>query len=296
MTPNVPFARTVQPSGSIARFDEPVSSSALSPSNYAFLQKYIHAESGIVIDEDKHYLLEARLLPIVRQSQLESLDALSTRLASRASPSLAKLVIEAMTTNETLFFRDAVMFDALRKEVFPAMFDLLKGKRKLRIWSAAASSGQEAYSIAMMMLEMGRGKEEFEIIGTDISNQILERASQAKYVQFEVNRGLPTPYLMKYFNRSGLDWQLKDEVRNLVRYEQLDLRKNFRHLGNFDLILCRNVLIYFDTETKRPVVEALRACLAPHAILVLGCSETVINVHDGFRRNAIGNSTFYSLK
>jgi chemotaxis protein methyltransferase CheR len=283
MTPNLPLSQETQ-------------ASALSPSNYAFLQKYIHAESGIVIEADKHYLLEARLLPIVRESQLASLDALSARLAARASPSLARLVIEAMTTNETLFFRDSVMFEALRKEVLPAMFDLLKGQRKLRIWSAAASSGQEAYSIAMMMLEMGRSKEEFEILGTDISSQILERACQGKYVQFEVNRGLPTPYLMKYFSRSGLDWQLKEAVRNLVRFEQLDLRKDFRRLGDFDLVLCRNVLIYFDTETKRPIVEAIRARLSPHAVLVLGCAETVINVHDGFRRNAIGQSTFYALK
>ncbi len=296
MTPNAPLMQPVQPPGSQPG---PLASSnggTLSARNYAFLQKYIHAESGIVIDADKHYLLESRLMPIVRDSQLESLNALSVRLAARSSPSLAKLVIEAMTTNETLFFRDPAMFDTLSKHVFPAMFDRIKGTRKIRIWSAAASSGQEAYSIAMMMLEMGRNKTEFEILGTDISSQVLDRAREGKYVQFEVNRGLPTRLLMKYFSRSGLDWQLKEDVRSLVRFDHLDLRKDFRRLGSFDLILCRNVLIYFDTETKRPIVEAIRARLSPGAVLVLGCAETVINVHDGFRRTAIGQSTFYSLE
>jgi chemotaxis protein methyltransferase CheR len=267
----------------------------LSASNYAFLQKYIHAESGIVIEADKQYLLESRLLPIVRSNQLESLDALSIKLAARSSPALSRQVVEAMTTNETLFLRDPVMFDALRKHVLPELFDGLKGKRKLRIWSAAASTGQEAYSIAMTLLEMGRNKAEFEIVGTDLSSQVLDRARIGKYVQFEVNRGLPAPYLMKYFSRSGLEWQIKEEIRNLVRFEQLDLRRDFRFLGNFDLVLCRNVLIYFDTDTKRKIVDSLRALLSPGAVLVLGCAETVINIHDGFHRNAIGQSTFYSL-
>jgi len=270
-------------------------STALSAGNYAFLQKYIHAESGIVIEADKQYLLESRLLPLLRSNQIESLDALSVKLASRSSPALSRQVIEAMTTNETLFLRDPVMFDALRKHVLPELFERIKGKRKLRIWSAAASTGQEAYSIAMTLLEMGRNKGEFEIVGTDLSSQVLDRARIGKYVQFEVNRGLPAPYLMKYFSRSGLEWQIKEEIRNLVRFEQLDLRRDFRFLGNFDLVLCRNVLIYFDTETKRKIVDSLRALLSEGAVLVLGCAETVINIHDGFRRNAIGQSTFYSL-
>ncbi len=289
MTPNAPAGPGPAPVGSS-------NPGELSARNYAFLQKYIHAESGIVIDADKHYLLESRLMPIVRDNQLESLNALSVRLAAGGSSSLARLVIEAMTTNETLFFRDPAMFDALSKHVFPAMFDRIKGARKLRIWSAAASTGQEAYSIAMMMLEMGRNKAEFEILGTDISSQVLDRAREAKYVQFEVNRGLPTRLLMKYFTRNGLEWQLNEAVRSLVKFDQLDLRKDFRRLGNFDLILCRNVLIYFDTETKKPIVEAIRARLSPGAVVVLGCAETVINLHDGFRRNAIGQSTFYSLE
>jgi chemotaxis protein methyltransferase CheR len=147
----------------------------------------------------------------------------------------------------------------------------------------------------MMMLEMGKSKAEFEILGTDLSSQVLERARIGKYGQFEVNRGLPAPLLMKYFTRSGLEWQLKEDVRSLVRFDQLDLRRDFRSLGSFDLILCRNVLIYFDTETKRNIVNMVRTLLHPGAVLVLGCAETIINIHDGFQRKAIGQSTFYSL-
>jgi chemotaxis protein methyltransferase CheR len=165
----------------------------------------------------------------------------------------------------------------------------------LRIWSAAASSGQEAYSVAMMLLEMGMGRFDTEIVGTDLSSQVLDRAREAKYMQFEVGRGLPTRYLMKYFERKGLEWQVLSEVRNMVRFEQMDLRHSFTHLGRFDLILCRNVLIYFDTPTKTKIVSALRDLLTPGSQLVLGCAETVINLHAEFRRTSIGQSTFYSL-
>lgn len=271
------------------------SAATLSSKNYAFLQQYIHSESGIVIEGDKQYLLESRLMPILREHRIDSLDALSGLLASRSSASLSKLVIEAMTTNETLFFRDTAMFEALRKEVLPSLFERIHEKRRLRIWSAAASSGQEAYSLAMMLTEMGKSKSDVEILGTDLSSQVLDRAREGKYAQFEVNRGLPAVYLMKYFTRTGLDWRLKDEIRSMIRFEQLDLRRDFRFLGSFDLILCRNVLIYFDTQTKTKIVDRIRNLLSPGAMLVLGCAETVINVHSGFQRKAIGQSTFYFI-
>lgn len=265
----------------------------LSASNYAFLQRYIHAESGIVIEAGKQYLLEARLLPILREHNVGSLDALAGMLASKASSPLARLVIEAMTTNETLFFRDLAMFDALRLHVFPDLFESLGRSRKLRIWSAAASTGQEAYSIAMLLLEMGKTSKDVEILGTDLSTQVLARASEGRYPQFDVNRGLPASFLMKYFVRSGLEWQLQDQVRNMVRFEPLDLRRDFKFLGTFDLILCRNVLIYFDPATKTKIVDLMRTLLAPGAMLVLGCAETVLNIHGGFKRVPFGSSAFY---
>lgn len=265
----------------------------LSRSNYVILQRYIYAESGIVIEDDKQYLLEARLLPILREHNVESLDALAVRLMAKPASPLAQLVIEAMTTNETLFFRDAAMFDALRLHVFPALFAGLGRPRKLRIWSAAASTGQEAYSIAMLLLEMGKSSRDVEILGTDLSTQVLTRARVGRYPQFDVNRGLPASCLMKYFVRSGLDWQLQDQVRSMVRFEPLDLRRDFRALGAFDLILCRNVLIYFDTPTKTKIVDLMRSLLSPGAMLALGCAETVVNIHAGFKRVAFGTSAFY---
>ena len=281
----------------INRLAQPASGNAalLSPKNYAFLQQYIHSESGIVIDGDKQYLLESRLLPILREHRIDSLDALSGILASRSSAPLSKLVIEAMTTNETLFFRDTAMFDALKVGVFPSLFERTRGVRRLRIWSAASSSGQEAYSLAMMLTEMGKGRNEVEILGTDLSNQVLDRARQGKYAQFEVNRGLPGVYLTRYFTRSGLEWQLKEEVRSMVRFEQMDLRRDFSLLGSFDLILCRNVLIYFDAATKTKIIDRVKGLLHPGAVFVLGCAETIINVHSGFQRSVIGQSTFYSV-
>jgi chemotaxis protein methyltransferase CheR len=294
MTPNTPF---LPPAATLQTPLRPsaTAGASLSSHNYAFLQRYIHAGSGIVLEEDKQYLLESRLLPIIKQHSIGSLDELSVRLSEYDSAPLGKQVLEAMTTNETLFFRDPAVFEALRQQVLPALFDRIQGTRKLRIWSAAAASGQEAYSLAMMLLDMGKSRIDFEILGTDLSNQVLNRAREGKYVQFEVNRGMPAPMLLRYFTRSGLAWQIKDEVRQLVRFEQLDLRRDFRSLGTFDLVLCRNVLIYFDLQTKKEILGAIRGRLHPGSVLVLGCSETVINVHDGFERTVVNQSTFYTV-
>ncbi len=268
----------------------------LSDKNYAFLQQYIYSKSGIVVEADKRYLLESRLLPILREQRVESLDVLSTLLSTRAPGELSRLVIDAITTNETLFFRDSVMFESLKAHILPLLFNRVRSKRRVRIWSAASSSGQEAYSIAMMLLEMGESGASVELIGTDISYQVLERAREAKYLQFEVGRGLPTSYLLKYFNRSGIDWQLKEDVRHMVHFEHADLRQDLKYLGCFDLIFCRNVLIYFDAATKQRVLEQIRAMLNPEAgALVLGCAETTINIHDGFKRKVFGNTTVYTL-
>lgn len=275
---------------------EQTNASVLSARGYAFMQKYIHAETGIVIEADKQYLLECRLLPLIREQRIESLESLANILANKTSLVLQKLVAEAMTTNETLFFRDKALFDALRTQFLPSLFDKIAGTRKLRIWSAAASSGQEAYTLAMILLEMGKTKADVDIVGTDLSSQVLMRARQGKYVQFEVNRGLPAPFLMKYFIRSGMEWQIKDDVLGMARFEQLDLRRDLRHLGTFDLILCRNVLIYFDTETKTKILDRIRGLLYPAALLALGCAETVINVHDGFQRVSLNQSTFYTTR
>jgi chemotaxis protein methyltransferase CheR len=266
---------------------------AIGATNYQFLRQYIHRESGILLDDDKHYLLEARLLPLLQQSQLESLDALCDALRHGGSPPLRKQIVEAMTTHETLFFRDAAPFEALKAAVLPALLEQRKSARKLTFWSAAASSGQEAYSLAMMLLEMGLGTWNLQILATDLSEPILERARQGRYMQIEVNRGLPAQYLVKHFERHGLEWQLKDEVRRMVRFEQFDLRDSMRTKGPFDVIFCRNVLIYFDVETKKKILSELRGALFPGGHLVLGGSETTLNLDERFQRVPCGRTVFY---
>jgi chemotaxis protein methyltransferase CheR len=273
-----------------------VNAVAISAENYKYLQQEIYRESGIVLDDDKHYLLESRLTPVVREAKLASLDDLCIRLRSKAHPGLAQQVIEALTTNETLFFRDMAPFDALRKLIIPELLE--KKPARLAIWSAAASSGQEAYSLAMLLKELrptlpGLANLPVDILGTDLSEQILDRAREAKYVQFEVNRGLPAPYLVKYFQRVGLDWQLKEEIRNMARFRRFDLRQPMAALGKFDIVLCRNVLIYFDVETKIKILNQIYTVLNPGGYLLLGGAETVINLQDKFERVAIGTTAAY---
>ena len=271
---------------------------ALTRERYSFLQRYIQAESGIVLEADKQYLVESRLKPLLssevaRGLKIVTLDDLCHTLLARPSLELSRLVLDAMTTNETFFFRDAPLFEALQKSVLPDMFERVRGKRKVRIWSAASSSGQEAYSLAMVVRELGKGASDVDIVGTDLSTQVIERARQAKYVSFEVNRGLPPAYLQRYFTKSKTDWQVVDTVRSMVHFEPIDLRRSLAKIGKFDLILCRNVLIYFDTETKKKVVSSIRTLLTPGGLLALGCAETIININDGLHRHQVGASTFY---
>jgi len=262
--------------------------------NLRFLADYIYRESGIVLDEEKRYLLEARLTPILQKAQLDSFDALCTSLRTNGNL-LRKQVVEAMTTHETLFFRDSAPFDALKTEILPPLIEQRKALRKLTFWSAAASSGQEAYSLAMILLEMGLGDWNIQILGTDLSEQILSRAREGRYLQIEVNRGLPASFLVKYFERKGTEWQLREDVRRMVRFEKFDLRESMRTKGPFDVIFCRNVLIYFDVETKKKILGELRGALFTGGYLALGGAETTLNLDEKFHRVTIGKAVFYQV-
>lgn len=270
----------------------------LSRESYAFLQKFIRQETGIVIEDDKEYLLQSRLQPIMasniaKELKLNTLEMLVEKLASGTPSSLIQLVADGVTTNETFFFRDESVFESLRTEMLPSLFKQLDGMRKVRIWSAASSTGQEAYSIALLLSEMGKTRHDVEIVGTDISWRALERAKQGRYLQFEVSRGLLEDQVKKYFVKVGNEWQLKDEIRSMVHFEQADLRRDLRRLGRFDLIFCRNVLIYFDVETKRQIIGSLEPMLNEGGALVLGCAETVINLFDRLQRKQVAKATFY---
>ena len=268
---------------------------SITAENYAFLQQYIYRESGIVLEANKQYLLDARLTPVIKNAQLGTINDLCALLKATSPDPLKRAVVEAITTHETLFFRDQAAFEALKATILPQLKTLRSGKRRLSIWSAAASSGQEAYSIAMMLLELGVDSWYIDILGTDLSHQILNRARTGRFAQLEINRGLPAAYLAKYFKRQGLEWEVSDQVRRMVRFEAMDLRHIPASFGPFDLVLCRNVMIYFDMETKRKIVQAIRGTMTPGSVLLLGSAETLLNLDNTLERKVAGSAVYYQM-
>ena len=257
----------------------------MTPLDYDFLRKCLKERSGLVLSADKQYLVESRLLPVARKMGLGSLGNLVATLKDGNAGPLMTMVVEAMTINETYFFRDKTPFDNFRSTVLPALLAARRSPRTIRIWCAASSTGQEPYSLAIALKEMAGDVAgwRIELIATDLSNEVLEKARQGIYSQFEVQRGLPIQLLIKYFSQVGDMWQIAPEIRAMVRYQQLNLLADFSHLGVFDLVFCRNVLIYFDQEKKIDLLDRLRPITARDGYLVLGAAETVMGLTDGFR-------------
>ncbi len=268
----------------------------INPKNYKFLLEHVYTHSGLVLEGDKQYLFECRLAPIVRQLGLESIDDLCALIQSSRQPEVNHQVVEAMTTNETYFFRDPCHYDAIRTVLLPQLVKDRRDTRKLRFWSAASSTGQEAYSLAMLLIEAGLSDWNIQILGTDFCSQALERAQSGKYQQIEVNRGLPANLLIKHFRRSGTVWQLDDQVRRMVSFEIIDLRESMRALGPFDLVFCRNVMIYFDAKTKMNILKELHGTLFRGGWLLLGGIETAFGIEECFERLAVGNATVYAAR
>jgi chemotaxis protein methyltransferase CheR len=244
------------------------------------LCEYLRRNSGLVMEQSKKYLVDSRVMPIVRREKLSGLDELVALLMKGQSPKLAKDVIEAMTINETYFFRDKSPFDQFRSFMLPALLAARQNDKRLRIWSAAASTGQEAYSLAMILDEFAARAPgwKIEIVGTDLSEQVLEKARKGVYSQFEVQRGLPAPMLLRHFNQIGESWQLSDHIRSKVTFRPLNLLSDFTPLGRFDIIFCRNVLIYFDAVRKTDILARMTRCLAPDGYVILGASESLIGL------------------
>ena len=263
------------------------------PENYRFLQAHVYSEVGIVLESNKDYLFESRLAPIVKQFNLGSINALCELLIAKRNPEIGQQVVEAMTTNETYFFRDPAQYEAILTVLLPRLKEERQVTRKMRFWSAASSTGQEAYSLAMLMLEEGFKDWDIRILGTDFCSKVVERASLGKYQQIEVNRGLPAALLVKHFHRSGMEWQLGEAVQRMARFETIDLRKSMRTLGPFDLVFCRNVMIYFDNETKRKIMKELHSTLFRGGWLLLGGAESAFGLDEWFDRKAVGNITVY---
>jgi chemotaxis protein methyltransferase CheR len=265
----------------------------ISPENFRFLCDAIYKDSGIVLDESKHYLVEARLTPVVRTEGLEGLDSLCNLIRAVSGAKLRARVVEAMTTNETLFFRDVKPFDSLRDVIFPELFERKRAERRIRIWCAACSSGQEPYSIGMLWREAAPAGWDLQILATDLSDDILAKARSGSFLQLEVNRGLPARYLVKYFERVEANWVVKPTVRELIRWEKFNLLDNMRLMGPFDLVFCRNVLIYFDHGTKARIISGIRGRMNRGAYLFLGASETTLNLDETLVRKQVGPSVAY---
>ncbi len=244
----------------------------------------LKSKSGLSLTEDKSYLLESRLAPVAKKWNHASVEAMASALKMSPTPQLIEDIIEAMTTNETFFFRDTRPFDIFKASVLPYMKEKRGAQSQLKIWSAAASSGQEPYSLAMILKEDPTfSRWANKILGTDISKDILEIAKKAEYSQFEVQRGLPIQLLMNYFVQEGERWLLNSDIKNMVRYEPFNLLDNPAKFGTFDVIFCRNVLIYFDAPTKTQVFSKLAKQLAPDGFLFLGGAETVLGLTDEFK-------------
>ncbi|MCA9179532.1 MAG: protein-glutamate O-methyltransferase CheR [Planctomycetales bacterium] len=262
-----------------------------------FVCTLVRNRSAIELESNKGYLVEARLGPVAKLNGFGSTLDLLRSLRAKPQPQLEHAIVEAMTTNETSFFRDTHPFDALSRSVLPARIEARKVSRTLNIWSAACSSGQELYSIAMIIREqfpelLGW---KLELLGTDLSETVFERARQGIYSQIEVNRGLSAGRLVKFFERSGAQWKLKKEVTDMATFRKMNLIECWPTMPQMDVVFLRNVLIYFSTDTKRMILSRVRKIMAPGGILFLGAAETTLNLDTSFERVTDGDCVYYRV-
>lgn len=258
---------------------------AAAPGDLDFIADLVKKRSGLVLTKDKTYLVESRLLPLARKSGMNSVSELVAALKTRRDEGMMHAVTDALTTNETFFFRDTKPFDLFRDKVLPEMAQKRADTKSLRIWCAAASTGQEPYTLAMILKEKAAQMPgwRFEIVGTDISTEALKRAKEGLYSQFEVQRGLPIQLLVKYFKKKEEMWEISPEIRSMVNFQSLNLLSSFASLGRFDVVFCRNVLIYFDIPTKTDILARTSRQMADDGLLFLGGAETVLGITESFK-------------
>ncbi len=271
---------------------------ALASVDFDYVRGLVQRDSAIVLDAGKEYLVEARLAPLVASEGFNSLSELVSSLRSRPSAALQQKVIDCMTTNESSFFRDIHPFEALRKTILPNLIARRQTERRLSIWCGACSSGQEPYTVAMILRENFPALLNWrvDIHATDISPTMLARARAGKFNQLEVNRGLPAPLLVKYFHKFEGGWQIREDLRTMIQFKDLNLAKPWPLLPNFDLVLMRNVLIYFDLATKREIFARIRKVLRTDGTLFLGGAETTVGIDDSFDRNMVGTAVCYRMR
>ncbi|MCG6961637.1 MAG: protein-glutamate O-methyltransferase CheR [Acidobacteria bacterium] len=265
------------------------------PENFIFLRSLMRQHAGVLLEEGKEYLVLARLGPLARRESWGSVDELISHLRSRPNGELRRQVAEAMVTTETSFFRDVHPFQTLKDVIFPDLIERRAGSRTLRIWSAACAAGQEAYSVAMLL------KEHFgdlpgwhvRIVASDVSSAMIERAKLGSYSQLEINRGVPSHLLTRHFERDGLQWRVNEDIRQMVDFRQINLATPFPPLPEMDIIFARNVLIYFDENTRREVLRRLAGNLRKDGYLFVGGAETMIAYSDLFYRLQIDRTSCY---
>jgi chemotaxis protein methyltransferase CheR len=267
----------------------------LAEQDFDYIRDLVRDRAAIVLEPGKEYLAVTRLDPVVRRAGLASLSELVATLRQDDDPELSEQVVDALTTNETTFFRDVHPFESLRNHILPALIERKRLSRSLSIWSAGCSSGQEAYSVAMLIREdfPQLAGWQVSILGTDVSVAMLERARAGRYGQIEVNRGLPAHLLVKYFRRAGLSWEIDGSIRAMVRFRHQSLVDPWPSMPPMDLVLMRNVMIYFDVAAKQEILARVRDVLAPHGYLLLGTSETTLHLDDSFQRHAVGPTGWY---
>jgi chemotaxis protein methyltransferase CheR len=264
---------------------------------YSYFAQLLLDRCAIVLEPGKEYLLESRLTPVAKKHGVESVAALVPKLRTACSNGLATEIVEAMVTTETSFFRDIHPFETLRKTVIPELIRARQSDRRLNIWCAASSTGQEPYTVALLLKEYFPELANWTLtfLATDISREMLRRSKEGRYSQIEVNRGLPINLLLKYFRQDGAYWQLRDDVRAMIDFQQINLSGPWPALPQTDLVLLRNVMIYFDVDTKKAILRRVARVLRPDGYLILGGAETTFGLDDAFKRVENLKAGFYQL-
>ena len=271
--------------------------SALGPGAFEYVRTLVLERAAIVLDAGKTYLVESRLAPVARKEGLANVNALVDRMRATGDRRLQQAVVESMTTNETSWFRDHGPFDALRDHVLPKLVAARQTERRLEIWSAACSTGQEPYSIAMTLADHFPQLDQWSvrILASDLAGSVLDQARSGRFSQMEVNRGLPAAMLVKHFERSGTHWVVRDDIRRRVQFGTVNLADTWPALPPLDVVFLRNVMIYFDNDTKKAILAKVRRALRPDGYLFLGTAETTLHLDDHFERVQLGGATCYRL-
>lgn len=268
----------------------------VSKSDFNYIRELVFERSAIVLEDGKEYLVESRLGPVAKLKGFDTIEHLVEDLRKNSNGELQYKVVEALTTNETSFFRDIHPFETLKNVVLPELIENRKNATELNIWCAASSSGQEPYSIAMLLSENFPALAKINFIASDISEEMLTRCRSGEFSQLEVNRGLSAALLIKYFDKIGIKWAIKKKLRDLIKFQQINLAQNLPYLPKMDIIFLRNVLIYFDIEMKKKVLQQIKTILQPDGYLFLGGAETTLNLDEYLTLIRVKDSGCYRLK